>query len=216
MKILITAFDPFGEETINPALEAMKLMKDNISGAEIIKLDIPTVFKESIKITIQAIKKEKPDVVLNIGQAGGRDGITPERVAINIDDARIPDNKGNQPLGESIYRDGENAYFSTLPVKAIVKKIKDAGLPSSLSNTAGTFVCNHIMYGTLYNIKEINPEVRAGFLHVPFIKEQVEGIDSKKDKPYMELEDIVKGLELAVEAIIENDKDIKTIEGKTH
>ena len=214
MKILITAFDPFGGEVINPALEAVKLMKDEIKGAEIIKLEVPTVFNGSIDKTVEAIKREKPDVVLNVGQAGGRDGITPERVAINVDDSRIPDNKGNQPLGEAIYKDGNNAYFSTIPVKAIVKKIKDAGLPSSLSNTAGTFVCNHIMYGTLYNIAKINPNIRAGFIHVPFIKEQVEGKEDKKAKPYMEVADIVKGLELAVEAIIENNEDIKTIEGK--
>lgn len=214
MKILITAFDPFGGEVINPALEAVKLMKDKIKGAKIIKLEVPTVFNESIDKTVAAIKREKPDVVLNVGQAGGRDGITPERVAINVDDARIPDNKGNQPLGEAIYKDGNNAYFSTLPVKAIVKKLKDADLPSSLSNTAGTFVCNHIMYGTLYNISKINPNIRAGFIHVPFIKEQVEDKEDKKAKPYMEIADIVKGLELAVEAIIENNEDIKTIEGK--
>nr|WP_300001713.1 pyroglutamyl-peptidase I [Tissierella sp.] len=216
MKILITAFDPFGGETINPALEALKLMKDNIRGAEIIKLEIPTVFKESIEKTVEAIKKEKPDVVLNLGQAGGREGITPERVAINIDDAGIPDNKGNQPIDETIYKDGKNAYFASIPVKAIVKKLKESGIPSSLSNTAGSFVCNHIMYGTLYNIQIINPEIRAGFIHVPFIKEQVEGLKDKEGKAYMELLDITKGLELAVEAILENDRDIKTIEGKTH
>lgn len=216
MKILITAFDPFGGEDINPALEAVKLMKDSIKGAEITKLEIPTVFKESILKTIEAIERENPDVVLNVGQAGGREGITPERIGINIDDARIPDNKGNQPLGEAIYKDGESAYFSTLPVKAMVKKIRDAGLPSSLSNSAGTFVCNHIMYGTLYNISKMDKEIRAGFIHVPFIKEQVEGKEDKKGKPYMELQAIVKGLELAVGAIVENDEDIKTIEGKTH
>ncbi len=106
MKILVTAFDPFGGESINPALEAVKLMKDKIAGAEIVKLEIPTVFGKSIEITVEAIRKENPDAVLCVGQAGGRFEVTPERVAINVDDARIPDNEGNQPIDEPVYEDG--------------------------------------------------------------------------------------------------------------
>lgn len=211
MKILITAFDPFGGEKINPALEVVKLMKDEIQGAKIIKLVVPTVFVKSIDKTIEAIKIEKPDVVVCIGQADGRFAITPERVAINIDDARIQDNEANQPIDCKIYEDGEAAYFSTLPVKAIVKEIKSGGLPSSLSNSAGTFVCNHLMYGVLYYLSKNEKDIRAGFIHVPFIPEQI--VD-KPSSPSMSTLDIVRGLELAVKAIVENKKDILYIGGK--
>ena len=145
MKILITGFDPFGGESVNPALEAVKRMKDEIAGATIVKLEIPTVFHKSVEKIHETMKVEKPDVVLSIGQAGGRFGVTPERVAINVDDARIKDNEGNQPVDTPIFADGAPAYFTSLPVKAMVEAIKAKGLPSSLSNSAGTFVCNHVM-----------------------------------------------------------------------
>ncbi len=212
MKILITAFDPFGGDKINPALEAVKLMRDNIAGAEIVKLEIPTVFHESIQKVVETMKKENPDVILNIGQAGGRFEVTPERVAINVDDARIPDNKGNQPIDQPVYEDGEPAYFATLPVKAMVKAIREAGIPSSLSNSAGTFVCNHIMYGVLHEIKARNLNIRAGFIHVPFIPEQV--VARGTALPSMAMDDIKKGLEAAVEAIVNNQEDIKEVGGK--
>lgn len=214
MKILITAFDPFGGELINPALEAVKLMKDEISGAKIVKLMVPTVFRKSIEEVVEAIEKENPDVVLNIGQAGGRFEITPERVGINIDDARIKDNEGNQPIDVPIYEDGEPAYFATIPVKAIVKEIREGGLPASLSNSAGTFVCNHLMYGVLYHVAKRNKNIRAGFIHVPFTPEQVANRPSPA--PYMATTDIAKALELAVKAIVENKEDIAVVEGKTH
>ena len=150
MKILITGFDPFGGESVNPALEAVKLMKDEIAGAKIVKLEIPTVFHKSVEKIHETMKAEKPDVVLSIGQAGGRFGVTPERVAINVDDARIKDNEGNQPVDVPVFADGAPAYFSSLPVKAMVEAIKAKELPASLSNSAGTFVCNHVMYGVLY------------------------------------------------------------------
>ena len=114
------------------------------------KVEVPTVFHKSIATVAAAIAKEKPDAVLCIGQAGGRYDITPERVAINLDDARIKDNEGNQPIDVPIYEDGAPAYFSDLPIKAMVQHIREAGLPASVSNTAGTFVCNHLMYGVLY------------------------------------------------------------------
>lgn len=212
MKILVTAFDPFGGESINPALEAVKLMKDEIDGAEIVKLEIPTVFRKSIDKVAEAILKENPDVVLSIGQAGGRFEVTPERVAINVDDARIPDNEGNQPIDVPIYEDGAPAYFTTLPVKAMVEAIKSAGLPSSLSNSAGTFVCNHIMYGVLYQIEKMGKNIRAGFIHVPFIPEQV--ARRPAPAPCMSMVDIAKALEAAVSAIVKNDKDIVAVGGK--
>lgn len=205
MKVLITGFDPFGGEKINPAWLAVEKMKDNIAGAEIKKVQVPTVFHDSIERLKQAIEEEKPDITLCIGQAGGRYEISIERVAINIDDARIPDNKKNQPIDKKIYEDGENAYFAKLPIKAMVKNAKDNGVPASVSNTAGTFVCNHIMYGLLYLINKNYPSMKGGFIHVPFIIEQV--LD-KKNTPSMSLDDITKGLEYLVEAAINNDKDI--------
>lgn len=210
MKILITGFDPFGGESINPALEAVKKLPDTILGEEIIKIEIPTVFRKSLEKIEENIQKHNPDVVISIGQAGGRFGITPERVAINMDDARIKDNEGNQPIDISIYEDGEAAYFSTLPIKAMVKEMNDNGIPASVSNTAGTFVCNHVMYGVLYLIDKKYPNIRGGFIHVPYIPSQV---TTKPNTPSMSIDDIAKGLELSIKAIIENSSDIKTVGG---
>ncbi|WP_066868963.1 pyroglutamyl-peptidase I [Clostridium mediterraneense] len=210
MKILITGFDPFGGEKVNPALEAVKLLPNEILGSEIIKLEIPTVFRKSHKVLREAIIKNNPDVVISVGQASGRFGITPERVAINIDDARIADNEGNQPIDERIFEDGKEAYFSNLPIKAMVAEIKENGLPASVSNTAGTFVCNHVMYSIMYMIEKEFTNIRGGFIHVPCIPAQV--VD-KVGVPSMSVADISKGLEYALRAVIKNDKDIKTVGG---
>ena len=210
MKLLLTAFTPFDGEKINPALEAVKLVKDRIGNLLIVKLEVPTVFGKSIDTVREAIEREKPDFVLSIGQAGGRAEITPERVAINMDDARIPDNEGNQPIDEPIFPDGENAYFSTLPVKAMVEAIRKEGLPSSLSNSAGTYVCNHLMYGVLYYLDK-RPVIKAGFIHVPYIPEQTK---NKKEMPALELSEIVRGLEAAITAIAINGTDKKLAYGQ--
>lgn len=212
MKLLLTAFDPFGGSDINPAQEAVKLVPDQIDGVEIIKLEVPTIFHESIKTVAAAMEKERPDVVLCIGQAGGRYDVTPERVAINVDDARIPDNAGNQPVDTPIFSDGAPAYFSGLPIKAMVQGIRESGLPSSVSNTAGTFVCNHLMYGVLYYIDKKYPEMRGGFVHVPFIPQQV--VKHPAPAPYMSQSDIAKALEAAIKAIRDNDHDIVAVGGK--
>ena len=198
MKILLTAFTPFDGESINPALEAMKLLPDKIGNLEVLKLEVPTVFGKSARLVLETIEQEKPDFVLSIGQAGGRAEITPERIAINIDDAGIPDNEGNQPVDQPIYLDGENAYFSTLPVKAMVEAIKKEGLPAALSNSAGTYVCNHLMYSVLYYIQINALPIQAGFIHVPYIPEQTV---VKKDKSSLPLQDIVKGLKASIEVI---------------
>ena len=206
MKVLITGFDPFGGEKINPAWEAVKGIKDIIEGAKIIKLEIPTVFNKSIEKVKEAMELEKPDIVLCIGQAGGRYDMTVERVAINVDDARIEDNEKNQPIDIPVFEDGENAYFSNLPIKAMVEEIKGQGIPASISNSAGTFVCNHIMYGVLYHINKTYKNMRGGFIHVPFINEQV--LD-KKNQPYMPVEHISKAIEAAIKAAVINNEDIK-------
>jgi pyroglutamyl-peptidase len=213
MKLLLTAFDPFGGDTVNPAQEAVKLVPEKIDAVDIVKLEVPTVFRKSIDKLAAAIEQEKPDVVLCVGQAGGRFDVTPERVAINVDDARIPDNEGNQPVG-TIYDDGPAAYFATLPIKAMVKAIRDAGLPSSVSNSAGTFVCNHIMYGLLYHLDKHFPHIRGGFIHVPFVPEQV--VTRPAPAPYMAIADIVKALTGAIQAIGKQAEDITAVEGTIH
>lgn len=215
MKILVTGFDPFGGESMNPAIEAVRLLPDMIKGAHIEKLEIPTVFNKSAEVVRQKMQEYQPDVVLNIGQAGGRMGLTPERVAINQDDARIPDNEGNQPIDVAIQEDGAPAYFSKLPIKAMVEAIKEAGIPASVSNTAGTFVCNHIMYQTLYLVDKEFPEVQAGFMHIPFMTEQV--LD-KPNQPAMSLTDMARGIEASIGAIIRfhGKEDIQAVGGATH
>lgn len=212
MKLLLTAFDPFGGDKINPALEAVKLVPDKIGNIDVIKLMVPTVFKKSIDTVVASMNEHKPDIVLCIGQAGGRFEVTPERVAINVDDARIQDNEGNQPIDTKIYEDGAPAYFTQLPVKAMVKRIRDSGLPSSLSNSAGTFVCNHLMYGVLYHIEKSFPGVRGGFIHVPFIPEQA--VLRTPPAPSLSMTDIARAIEEAIKAIEENDTDITAAEGK--
>lgn len=215
MKILVTGFDPFGKETINPSIEAVKLLPDEIDGVEIIKLEIPTVFFECADVVHEAMKKYKPNYVLHIGQAGGRSELTPERIAINVDDARIKDNRGQQPIDKVIQANGAPAYFSQLPIKAMVDYIRKENVPSSVSNTAGTFVCNHIMYQTLFLAATDFLEVKAGFMHIPFLPEQV--ID-RPSTPSMSLENIVRGITASLRAIIDFDgkKDLHVIGGTIH
>lgn len=208
MKILITGFEPFGGEKINPSSEAIKLLPASINNYKIIKKTIPTVFDLSAKILQQEITKHKPNIVICVGQAGGISSINVERIAINIDDARIPDNNGNSPIDKKIKLDGDNAYFSTLPIKAIITKLKDNNIPASISNSAGTFVCNHIMYNALYFANKATNNFKAGFIHIPFLPEQV----INKIAPSMNLKDIVTALEIIIKTTIEYlDKDDLTI-----
>ena len=215
MKILVTGFDPFGGEAINPAWEAVSRLPKEIEGAEIVTVQIPTVFGDSAKRLFEAVEQQQPDAVVCVGQAGGRFGITPERVAINVDDARIADNKGQQPLDTVIQADGAPAYFTTLPVKAMVEAVKAAGLPASLSNTAGTFVCNHIMYQNLYYLAKHHPNTQGGFIHVPYVTEQV--VD-KPGQASMALADIVKGLTGCLETLVayQGKTDARLVGGETH
>lgn len=214
MKILLTGFDPFGGEPINPALEAVKLVKIDDPDLEIIKLEVPTVFGDSIAAVTEAMALHKPEAVVCVGQAGGRFAVTPERVAINVSDARIPDNAGNRPLDEPIVPGGPAAYFSTLPVKAMVAAIRDCGIPASLSNSAGVYVCNHLMYGVLHAAATRFPGVRAGFIHVPYIPEQA----ARKggNVPSMSLETIAKALEAALRAVRDQSAGIAAHEGTEH
>lgn len=210
-KVLITGFDPFGGESINPAFEAVRALPDTIEGYEIIKKEIPTVFEKSYKVLFETIEQVKPEIVICVGQAGGRFEVSPERVAINIDDARIKDNEGNQPIDEKVFEDGENAYFTNLPIKKMVDDMKQGAVPAVVSNTAGTFVCNHIMYALMYYINKNNLDIRGGFIHVPYLPEQV--LD-KKGQPFMSQELITKGLEISIASAIKNTVDVKSVGGQ--
>ena len=215
MKILVTGFDPFGGEKINPALETIKRLPDTILGAQIIKLEIPTVVGKSLAKIKEAVEKENPDVVLSIGQAGGRSEITVERVGINIDDCRIPDNEGNQPIDEPVVKGGPAAYFVTVPIKAIVENIKAHNIPASISNTAGTFICNHVCYGVAHLAAArtaAGKPMKSGFIHIPFLPEQVIGKPALT--PSMSLETIISGITHALEAIVKHGSDIKVSGGK--
>ena len=215
MKILVTGFDPFGGEKINPALETIKRLPDTILGAQIIKLEIPTVVGKSLAKITEAVEKENPDAVLSIGQAGGRSEITVERVGINIDDCRIPDNEGNQPIDEPVIKGGPAAYFVTVPIKAIVENIKAHNIPASISNTAGTFICNHVCYGVAHLAAArtaAGTPMKSGFIHIPFLPEQIIGKPALT--PSMSLETIASGITHALEAIVEHGSDIKVSGGK--
>ena len=201
-KLLITGFDPFGGESVNPAFEAVRLLPDEIAGFELRKLEIPTEFIRSGVLLKEALRADRPDAVLCVGQAGGRAAVTPERVAINLMDARIPDNAGYQPIDMPVEPDGPAAYFSTLPVKAIAARIQSDGLPASVSNTAGTYVCNSLLYTLLPTAALEYPGLHGGFLHVPYAMEQLPGKPSGTFA--MPLPDIARALARAIEAISEN------------
>ena len=195
MKLLITGFEPFGGEAMNPSWEAVRLLPDEIAGTQIIKKQIPVVFDRGRGV----LAEHHPDMVLCVGQAGGAAAIAVERIGINLIDARIADNDGKQPVDVPIREDGANAYFATLPVKAMAERIRIAGVKAELSYSAGSYVCNTLLYEALYLADKFYPQMKAGFIHVPFIPEQTEG---KPDMPSMELSDMVKGLLAAIEAAV--------------
>ena len=205
MKILITGFEPFGGESVNPAYEAVKLLPDMAGDIQIVKMEIPTVFGEAGKVVETGILQHQPDAVICVGQAGRRADIGVERVAINLVEASIPDNAGNQPMDVKVQEDGDTAYFATIPVKAMVKNIKDHGIPASISYTAGTYVCNSVMYDLLYLIDRKYPSIRGGFIHVPYATEQ--GVGKPVGPATMELSTISKALLYALEAVAGEDKN---------
>ena len=191
-KLLITGFEPFGGETFNPSWEAVRLLPDSINGYSLTKRLIPVSFSLGAEAVMRAAEEIRPDVILCIGQAGGRDAITPELVGINLRYAVIPDNDGCLPRDESIASDGENAYFSTLPVRKMSDNIKNAGIPSRVSYSAGAYVCNDVLYTLLHNFRDT--ETKVGFIHVPYCN-----IQGKE--PSMTLEQIAEGLTAAIECI---------------
>ena len=200
MKILLTAFEPFGGESVNPALEAMKRIDEQIGEAQIVKIEVPTSFCRADKTVTQAIDVDNPDVVIMLGQAGGRTAITPEKIAVNFKAAKIPDNDGCMPFGEQIIKNAADNYESTLPIDDIVKNIKNTGVPAEISNSAGTYVCNCLFYSVMHYIVTSGKTIKAGFIHVPYEMSQVK---NKPDVFAMTLDDIVKGLEVAIKTTIE-------------
>ena len=193
MKLLITGFEPFGGENINPSWEAVKRLPERIGEWELIKLELPTVYGKAYEKAMDEAEKIHPDAIVSVGQAGGRDGITIEVVGINLREARIPDNEGNQPAAEPAAADGPAAFFATLPIRKMAQAVNDKGYKCSLSYSAGTFVCNDLLYLLL---NKYNGQMPVGFIHVPFIREQVKG-----NEPFMELDDIVSALEISIAAI---------------
>ena len=200
-KLLLTGFEPFGGESINPALEAVRCLPDEIGGAQIIKLQIPVVYQQAAQIVCEAMQRECPDAVICVGQAGGRDAVTPERVAINVMDAAVPDNAGIMMTDQPVDPAGPAAYFSTLPLRKMAENVKTQGVSCRISNTAGTYVCNNVMYAALHHAAQHMPATKAGFIHVPYIPQQTA---NKENVPSMPLEDIVCALKAAVAAVIES------------
>ena len=200
VKILLTAFDPFGGESINPASIAVYRTHE-CAGAEIVRLTVPTVFGKSIKTVTDAVKECSPDAVIMVGQAGGRRSVTVERVAVNKMDASIADNEGNIPKNQKVIEGGDDELYATLPIDDIVSAIRDGGVDADVSDSAGTFVCNQLMYGVLDMLRRELPYTVAGFIHVPFMPEQ-----AKNGTPSMELDKMVTALDIAVETVCEKIK----------
>lgn len=192
--LLITGFDPFGGETVNPSWEAVRRLPDAVNNYRLTRLQIPTLFGKAAEAVLAAAEQDVPDVILCVGQAGGRSAVTPERVAINLNDARIPDNGGYQPTEAPIAPSGPDGIFSTVPVSAMAAAIRDAGLPGAVSLSAGAFVCNDTLYRLLLHYA--GSETQVGFIHVPFLPDQ-----AGESVPSMDLEQIVLALEAAISAL---------------
>lgn len=209
--VLLTGFEPFGGETVNPSQELARHWHGRvIGGHRIVGALLPCVFGAAITELKKQIRATKPVLVICVGQAGGRADITPERVAINVDDARIPDNAGRQPVDRAIVRGGPAAHWSTLPIKAIVAALRQHGIPASVSQTAGTFVCNHVFYGLMHALRS-RRAARGGFIHVPFLPEQ-----ATKGQPSLPLETMVEAVGVAIATALGTRRDVKSGGGQTH
>ncbi|RIE17570.1 pyroglutamyl-peptidase I [Candidatus Cryosericum septentrionale] len=201
MTILVTGFEPFRGEALNPSWEAVRRLGGDTGDARIERLLVPTTYAESIGTVTEAIDRLRPAAVVMVGQAGGRAELSIERVAVNCDDAQTPDNAGVLHEDAPIVSQGPTAYLATLPIKQIVARLRSAGFPAAVSNTAGLFVCNHLFYGVLNHIVIHNLETQAGFIHMPFLPEQVVG---KPGTPSMSLETMVAGLDCMVAVLTSN------------
>ncbi|MEN9637238.1 MAG: pyroglutamyl-peptidase [Verrucomicrobiota bacterium] len=210
-KILITGFEPFAGARVNPSEEIARALDGRVvAGHQVIGAVLPCVFGGSIAELKRWLKIVRPELVICVGQAGGRKEITPERVAINVDDARIADNSGAQPIDTPVARGGPAAYWSTLPIKAIVAALHREGLPAAISQTAGTFVCNHLFYGLMRALAR-RPGVRGGFIHVPFLPQQ-----AKRGQPSLKLCEMITGLTVVARTAITTQQDLAQTGGQTH
>ena len=210
--VLLTGFEPFNNATFNPAWEAVRTLDGWREGDVVVHgRQLPCVFGDAIEVLRAAIDELRPDVVIAVGQAGGRADLSVERVAINVDDAPIMDNSQKQLVDTPVVEGGPVGYFSTLPIKAIVRAMREAGLPASVSQTAGTFVCNHVFYGLMHYTAGM--PVRAGFIHIPYLPRQAAAFPGA---PSMALEDMVEGLRIAVRVAAEGGSDIIDAGGRTH
>ncbi|MFN3417159.1 MAG: pyroglutamyl-peptidase I [Caldimonas sp.] len=201
MKILLTGFEPFGGDRLNPSQALSEALHgQRVDGAEITGLVLPCVFDDALATLHQALDAHRPLLVLAVGQAGSRADLTVERVAINVNDARIPDNAGRQPIDTPVVPGGPAAYFSTLPIKAIVAELHAAGLPASVSQTAGTFVCNHVFYGLMHALATRHPGARGGFMHVPLLPAQAARLAPPTAS--MALETMRQGVQIALQTAL--------------
>src|SRR5947209_2208405 len=210
MKALVTGFEPFGGEPVNPAIEAVHRLPKRLGAVEIHTAVLPAVFRRALDALEDAVIASDPDIVLSVGQAGGRAALSLERVAINLDDARIPDNAGQQPIDRPIVPGGPAAYFTSLPIKAAAAALREAGLPAIVSNTAGSFVCNHVFYGLMHLAATRRLDLRGGFLHVPYLPSQAARQDGA---PSMALDDIVRGIGIVLTVAASRRGDIAAPEG---
>ncbi len=208
--VLVTGFEPFGGEDVNPSWEICALLPAAIGHARLTVLRVPTEFRRAIEVTAAAIEAHSPALVVMLGLAGGRAAMSVERVAINVDDARIPDNAGARPVDEPVAPAGPAAYFATAPVKAMTAAIREAGVPAAVSNTAGTFVCNHLFYGVLHYLAASRRPARAAFIHVPWMESQAVG---REGQPAMALETMARGVEAAIAAALATAEDVKMAAG---
>ena len=209
MKALVTGFEPFGDAAVNPSVAAVRLLPRRLGGLDLSVAVLPTVFGRAAEALQEAVVTTLPDIVLCVGLAGGRSEVSLERIAINVDDARIPDNAGQQPIDRPVVAGGPAAYFSTLPIKAAAAELRAAGLPAAVSNSAGTFVCNHVFYRLMHFAATRRPGLRGGFLHVPYLPEQVPA----RNAPSMTLDDIRRGIEIVLAVAAARSEDIAVTEG---
>jgi pyroglutamyl-peptidase len=212
-RVLLTGFDPFGGENLNPSWEAVRRLDgERVHGHRLVAEQLPTCFGDSLRRLRAALARIKPELVVCVGQAGGRSRISLERVAINVDDARIPDNAGTQPIDRAVVRGAPAAYFTSLPIKAQLAALQKAGLPAEISQTAGTFVCNHVFYGLMHALRE-KPQIRGGFVHIPFLPEQAV---AHPGAPSLALDTIVASLRLIVDTALTTRRDRRVAGGATH
>lgn len=200
-KLLLTAFEPFAGESINPSLEAARqISRIDFPGAAIQVIELPVDRYRAIEITLEAARAERPEAIVMLGERGGGFRVNPERIAINVDDFRIPDNAGNKPVDEPVIEGGPAAYFSTLPIRAITDRLIKAHIPAKISDSAGTYLCNRLFYSLMHHIAVEQLAIAAGFIHLPYLHEQT--VNKRSDFPSMARETIVEAVRLAVEVTL--------------